>query len=136
VARGIGGAAVGVGVVWGLLDFVATAFDATFSLLPCLATAGSSSRGETPDHDACKGHQPSGIPWAMAGLGLGALILPSAIPSDPVPVEERRQLIDGYNDDLRVRAGLPRPQAVDRLELRVAPAVTPGGGGMVLSGSF
>ena len=140
VARGIGGAAVGVGVVWGLLDFMASAFDATFSALPCLATAGSSSHGEMPDHDWCQPHQPSGLPWAMAGLGLGMLIIPSAVPSDPVPDSERRQLVDRYNDDLRARAGLPRPQAGDRrelhLELRVAPVVTPEGGGMVLSGSF
>jgi hypothetical protein len=137
VARGIGGVTVGVGVIWGIADLLYTAAEATFSAVPCLLSGGSNSQ-RPESNQWCDRHEASPLPWGMAVVGLGLLVVPSGIPSDPVPEAERRQLIDRYNADLRARAGLDAPPspAGDRLMLRLAPVITTEGGGVMLSGRF
>jgi hypothetical protein len=128
VAMGVGGAALGVGVIWGIADLLFSAAATVASPVPCLLSGGGSSHESSGGEDWCHPHQPSGLPWVTGGLGLGLLVFSAAVPSDPLPQAERRQLMDRHNADLRARAGLG--------SLRVAPVVTGDGGGMVLSGSF
>jgi hypothetical protein len=128
VAYGVGGAALGVGVIWGIADLLFSATASVVSVGPCLLSGGGSSRESSGEEDWCHPHQPSGLPWVTAGLGLGVLVFGAAVPSDPLPESQRRQLMDRHNADLRARAGLGA--------LRIAPVLTGDGGGMVLSGSF
>jgi hypothetical protein len=128
LARGIGGVTIGVGVLWGLGELLYSAADTVASAIPCTFSGGSGSQ----DNTWCNPHQASGVPWGVAVLGLVLVAAPSAVSSHPVSESERRQLIERYNAELRARAGLGAP----RPTVRLAPVLTPGGGGMLLSGRF
>jgi hypothetical protein len=132
LVRGAGGVTIGVGVLWGLADLLFSAAETVGSAIPCVAT--SALRADQGSW--CDPHQPSGAPWVVAALGAGMLIIPSAIPSDPVSPDERQQLIERHNDEAHARAGLgPRPAAA-RPSMRIAPVVSANGGGVVVSGWF
>lgn len=114
VSRVVGGASVIVGVLWGILDLLATAADNTLGYLGC----GSAS-SSTP----CAAASPSPLPWGLALLGVGALVIPSFISSDPLTYDQKRALI--YSG----RAGV---------ELHLGAGVAPGpnGGSAFVVGRF
>ena len=126
--RFVGGTVLVVGVLWGLLDLWATTTVNTLTAGPCLLTAGSGSTSSSSSSDVCATQSPSGIPWAVAAVGLGALIIPAFVPSDPLTDAERRALVSGSTD-----GSVPRPP-VDRFKVGLVPAAN--GAAVFLGGRF
>ncbi len=123
-----GGATLLVGVVWGLLDLVATTTVDTLAFGGCLVTAGSGNPPAQSSSDPCAPRSASGIPWAVAAVGLGALVIPLFISSDPLTAAERRSLLPGSAD------GEVHPPRAPVLNLGFVPEAS--GGGVVLTGRF
>jgi hypothetical protein len=119
--RVAGGITLGVGVVWGLLDLAATAFVGGAQAVLCPPASGSGA------NSGCQnGPSASGVPWLVALGGLGMLVVPSFVSTDPLSPAERRALLD-------VPAG---PRGQPAMSVSIAPAPAPGGGSLLLGGRF
>jgi hypothetical protein len=116
--RVAGGITLGVGVVWGLLDLAATAFVGGVEVVACAPSSGSSP--------SCHTASPSGVPWLVALGGLGMLVVPSFVSTDPLSPVDKRTLVDG--------AMGARPQPT--MSVSIAPAPGTGGGSVLLGGRF
>ena len=117
-----GGILLGAGVLVGVVDILAVAFDNTVRSVGCLPADGT---GPVPS--SCQtSASVSGIPWLVALGGLGMLIAPSFMPTDPLTPAEKRALIDSAT-------GAPpgRP-----LSLSITPAPTAGGAQLLVGGHF
>jgi hypothetical protein len=126
VKRGVqvaGGVALGLGVIWGLLDLAVVTTARATTLIPCVLSeiaSGSSDGAARPARDPICDAEPSAVPWVVSSVGAGMLVIPAFVPSDPVSDAERRQLAR-HHDGLRAQA---------------APFVTAQGGGLMISGRF
>jgi hypothetical protein len=117
-----GGILLGAGVLVGVVDILVVAFDNTFRSIGCLPADGS---GPVPS--SCQTSESvSGIPWLIALGGLGMLVAPAFIATDPLAPTEKRALIDSAT-------GAPpgRP-----LSLSITPAPTAGGAQLLVGGHF
>lgn len=96
-----------------------------------------------PDFEPCLDREMEAATLGLvgAGAGLGIFLAGMAL-GDGVPAPHvLRELADRHNSNLRVRLRGGRPAAeakpiTARLQLRLAPAVTPSGGGLTLMGRF
>jgi hypothetical protein len=121
VVRVTGGVLLGIGVIVGLLDLAAVGLESGVQAVTCLPYEpgyGSSMCKDPP--------QASGIPWLIALGGLGMVVGPSFVATDPLSPAEKRALID---------AAVAAPPH-GALSLSLAPVVTAGGGEVVLGGRF
>ncbi|HTB60711.1 MAG TPA: hypothetical protein VLC06_22730 [Polyangia bacterium] len=117
-----GGLLLGAGVLVGVVDILVVVFDngvRTIGCLPADGTGPTSSSCQTPA-------SVSAIPWLVALGGLGMLVAPSFMSTDPLTPAEKRALIDSAT-------GAPpgRP-----LSLSITPAPTTGGAQLVVGGHF
>ena len=89
--RVAGGVALGVGVVWGIVDLLVVSFAAGAQTVLCVPTADTGSTGSI-----CQGAPSlSGIPWLVALGGLGMVVAPAFISTDPLNASEKRALLYG-----------------------------------------
>jgi hypothetical protein len=117
-----GGILLGAGVLIGVVDILAVALDNTARSVACLPADGTG-----PTSGSCQtSASVSGIPWLVALGGLGMLVAPAFIATDPLTSIEKRALIDSAT-------GAPpgRP-----FSLSITPAPTTGGAQLLLGGHF
>jgi hypothetical protein len=114
-SRVVGGGAILLGVVWGILDLIFTAVENAGADLSCAGSSNPSSSNPCPQKSV------SVIPWTVAALGLGALVIPSFISSDPLTDAQKRSLVYGPRSGPSFSAG-------------VAPSQ--GGGSLFVAGRF
>jgi hypothetical protein len=142
VVRVTGGVAIGVGIIWGIIDVLGKAAATAASAFPCLLSGGTEGSGGSSSGGSsswCQPMEPSALPWATAGVGLGMVVVPAFVPTDPIPEAERDQLARRHNDELRAKAapaGPARPSEGPWSSMRAGPYLTPQGGGLMISGRF
>jgi hypothetical protein len=126
---GLGGTALGAGVLWGIADLTVNFIGAAASAPFCLfSSAGRHDSGATPpSNDFCDGPQPSAIPWVVAATGAGMLLAIPLIPRQSTSDQAARALASAHNQQLRQRYGLT---------VEAAPLVAPDTGGLLLRGQF
>jgi hypothetical protein len=128
VLGGVGGVALGVGVIWGIVDVAATLLGAVYTPVCVLDNAARSrSAGTIPSQDPCPAPQASGLPWVMAAAGGGMLLAVPLVPRQASSLESARELASVHNQQLRRRFS-PTVEA--------APLLGPGTGGLLLQGRF
>ena len=84
-----GGVTLTVGVVWGIVDLLLVSFETGAESALCVFAAGSGSTATV-----CQSRPPlNGIPWLVALGGLGMVVAPAFISTDPLGAQEKRALI-------------------------------------------
>ena len=117
-----GGILLGAGVLVGVVDILVVALDNGLRSIGCLPADGTG-----PIPSSCQtSASVSGIPWLVALGGLGMLVAPAFIATDPLTLTEKRALIDSAT-------GAPSGRP---LSLSIAPAPTTGGAQLVVGGRF
>ena len=117
-----GGILLGAGVLVGVVDILVVALDNTLRSIGCLPADGTG-----PTSPSCQTSESvSGIPWLVALGGLGMLVAPSFMSTDPLTPTEKRALIDSAT-------GAPPARP---LSLSIAPAPTIGGAQLLVGGHF
>jgi hypothetical protein len=126
-------------------------------ILSVVSLNGLFARGEdcdffSYDYNACKARneqrQDASTAWFLAGLGISTVGLSTAVVAlainpHPVTPSEARELADGYNKKLKSDLGLSEdgqpvapPERPAAIQARLSPVFRPGGGGLLLSGTF
>jgi hypothetical protein len=112
-----GGILLAGGILVGLIDAAGSAVQNTVYTAGCVT--GSAT-------DCASSSSPSSAPWVVALIGLGLVVTPAFIATDPLGPAEKAALLTS------VTSAVPRPS----LSLSVAPALAPGGGTLTVGGRF
>jgi hypothetical protein len=128
VGISVGGGVAAIGVIWGVVDLLATSWDNYQNRLDHLCGTRQVT-GECADRSHA-----SATPWIVA-VGGGLLALGSiGTPSDPLSAEEKSGLVDEYNRRLRASAGLAGALEAAKRTANVRVEVLPDGrSGMLLA---
>ena len=119
-----GGILLGAGVLIGVVDILAVALDNSLRSLGCLPADGTG-----PISPSCQtSSSVSAIPWLVALGGLGMLVAPAFIATDPLTPAEKRALIDSAT-------GAPPGRPLS-LSISITPAPTTGGARLLVGGRF
>lgn len=113
-----GGILLAGGILIGLID------DAAATTQNSVYTAGCVAGSST---DCQASSSASGVPWAVALIGLGMLIAPACYSTDPLSPAEKAALLGTISAP---------PPSRPSLSLSVAPAPAPGGGTLTIGGRF
>jgi hypothetical protein len=129
----VGLIATAAGGVVGTLDLTVHAFAAPFEVVGCELQANRNSYSQR-----CQPSSPSPVPWMVAAGGGAMTLVGVVMQTDPLSARQRAELVRDYGR--RVREQTPSDEAAPvearPTSLRLAAAVTPAGGMMLLQGRY